>query len=228
MPAAPRLARGSGQPKASERSGAFCMAEAPRAVVFDIGRVLFDWNLRYLFAKLIDEPEQLDWFLAHVLTEEWHFQSDAGRPLAEMVPELRARFPDHAPLIDAYRGRFNETIERPIEGTHALVRRLHAAGVPLYALTNFGAEFFADFRPTEPIFELFDDIVVSGEECVAKPDPRIYEIAEARFGHPPHTLFFTDDNPANIAAAKSRGWQAHLFEGPAALEAELVARGLLD
>ena len=203
------------------------MADAPRAVVFDIGRVLFDWNLRYLFEKLIDEPGQLDWFLAHVVTEEWHFQSDAGRPLAEMVPELQARFPDHAHLVDAYRDRFNETIDRPIEGAHALVRRLHAAGVPLFALTNFGAEFFAGFRPTEPIFELFDDIVVSGEECVAKPDPRIYEIAEKRFGHPPEALFFTDDNPHNIAAAPERGWRTHLFTDAASLEAELIRRGLL-
>ena len=98
------------------------MPGRPGAVVFDIGRVLFDWNLRYLFERLIDEPEQLDWFLAHVVTEEWHFQSDAGRPLAEMVPELQARFPDHAALIDAYRDRFNDTINQPIEGTHALMR----------------------------------------------------------------------------------------------------------
>jgi 2-haloacid dehalogenase len=195
--------------------------------VFDVGRVLFDWNLRYLFEKLIDKPDQLDWFLAHVLTEEWHFQADAGRPLADMVPELSARHPDHAHLIDAYRRRFNETVDRPILGTHALVRRLADAGVPLYALTNFGAEFFAGFRPTEPIFTLFDDIVVSGEECVAKPDPRIYEICERRFGHAPHALFFIDDNPANIVAARERGWQAHLFEGAQGLETELIRVGLL-
>ena len=203
------------------------MPDMPQAVVFDIGRVLFDWNLRYLFAKLIDEEAQLDWFLAHVLTEDWHIQSDAGRPLAEMVAELRGRHPEHEPLIDAYRDRFNETIDRPIEGTHALVRRLHAAGVPLYALTNFGAEFFAGFRPTEPIFELFDDIVVSGEEGVAKPDPRIYEIAEKRFGYPPEVLLFTDDNPHNIAAAQERGWRTHLFTDAATLETELIRRGLL-
>ncbi|MXP40586.1 HAD-IA family hydrolase [Altererythrobacter soli] len=203
------------------------MSESPSAVVFDIGRVLFDWNLRYLFEKLIDKPEQLDWFLAHVLTEEWHYQTDAGRPLDEMVPELSARFPDHAHLVEAYRTRFNETVDRPILGTHALVRRVADAGLPLYALTNFGAEFFAGFRPTEPIFELFADIVVSGEECVAKPDPRIYEICERRFGRAPQDLFFIDDNAANVAAARERGWHAHLFEGAEGLEAELVRRGLL-
>jgi 2-haloacid dehalogenase len=204
------------------------MAETPKAVVFDVGRVLFDWDLRYLFAKLIDDPAQLDWFLAEVVTEQWHFETDAGRPVAEMVAERTARFPDHAPLIEDYRARFNDTIPGPIPGTHEIVGRLAAQGVPLYALTNFGAEFWAGFRPLQPIFELFADVVVSGEERVAKPDPRIYEIAEARFGHPPGELFFTDDNPANVEAAAARGWQAHLFTDAGTLGAQLIAQGLLD
>jgi hypothetical protein len=57
-----------------------------RSVIFDVGRVLFDWDLRYLFAKLIAEKDELDWFVTNIVTPEWHFQHDAGRPLAEMVP----------------------------------------------------------------------------------------------------------------------------------------------
>jgi len=201
--------------------------EAARAVVFDIGRVLFDWDLRYLFEKLINDPAELDWFLANVVTEQWHFQSDAGRPLGEMLPELKALHPDRAALIDSYVERFAETLPDAMPGTHELVRRLADRGVPLFALTNFGAEFWARFRPIQPIFDLFADVVVSGEERSVKPEPRIYEIAEARFGVPPGGLFFTDDNPANVAAAAARGWQAHLFTGAAALERELTARGLL-
>lgn len=71
------------------------------AVVFDVGRVLIEWDLRALFAKLIEDAEELDWFLANVVTQEWHFQHDAGRPLAEMVPERKAEFPEHAALLDA-------------------------------------------------------------------------------------------------------------------------------
>lgn len=202
--------------------------DKPSAVVFDIGRVLFDWDLRYLFEKLIDDQAELDRFLAEVVTEEWHFQCDAGRPLSEMVPELIGKYPADAHLIEAYRDRFNETVDRPIEGSHAIARRLAGRGVPLYALTNFGAEFFAGFRPTQPVFELFADIVVSGDERCIKPDPQIYAIAEKRFGRAPRELFFTDDNPANVAAARERGWHAHLFEGPEGLEAELVRLGLLE
>ena len=214
-------------PTRPHEAPAFAGAQAVQAVVFDIGRVLFDWNLRHLYAKLIQDPAELDWFLANVVTEDWHFQSDAGRPLADMLPERIALFPDRAQLIEVYPKRFNETLPSAIPGTHEIVRRLSARDVPLFGLTNFGAEFWAGFRHTAPLFDLFADVVVSGEECVAKPDPRIYAIAESRFGHPPHTLFFTDDSPANIAAAAARGWQTHLFTDVAALEAELTARGLL-
>ena len=199
----------------------------PQVVVFDIGRVLFEWDLRHLFAQLIADPAELDWFLTEVVTEQWHFQCDAGRPLAEMVAERSARYPDHVPLIEAYAGRFNETIPGPVAGTHAIVQRLAERGVPLFALTNFGAEFWAGFRPVQPIFDLFEDVVVSGVERAAKPEARIYEIAESRFGHPPEALFFTDDNPANIAAATARGWHARLFTSAEALEADLAACGLL-
>jgi 2-haloacid dehalogenase len=203
------------------------MADNPQAVVFDIGRVLYDWNLRYLFEKLIADRQELDWFLANVVTEQWHFQSDSGRPLAELVPELKAQFPQHAALIDAYRDRFEETLPHAVPGTHAIVRQLAERNVPLYGLTNFGAEFWARSRRGWPIFDLFADVVVSGEERVAKPDPAIFAIAEKRFGHAPGELFFTDDNPANVTAARARGWHAHLFKDASGLEAGLQRLGLL-
>src|SRR3546814_5935924 len=73
-----------------------------QSVIFDVGRVLFDWDLRHLFAKLIDDRDQLEWFVTNVVTPQWHFQHDAGRPLAEMVPELKAGFPGHAPRSEAH------------------------------------------------------------------------------------------------------------------------------
>lgn len=202
-------------------------AAKPKAVVFDFGRVLIQWDLRFLFEKLIVDAEELDWFLANVITEEWHFQQDAGRPLAEMVPERKAAFPDHAELLDAYVERFQETLPAPVPGTSDLIERLAARGVPLFGLTNFGHEFFPGFRQRMPVLRHFRDIVVSGQEKCCKPEQRIYEIAEARFGFPPGELFFTDDNPANIAAAETRGWQVHLFRDADTLEEELTGRGLL-
>ena len=203
------------------------MGNSGKAVVFDVGRVLFDWQLRFLFEKLIDDEAELDWFLANVVTEDWHFQHDRGARLADMLPARIAEYPDHALHIAAYAARFNETAPHAVEGVHPIVHRLADCKVPLYCLTNFGHELFAQFREQHAIFDLFEGIVVSGTEKVAKPDPRIYEIVEQRSGRAGDALFFTDDNPANIEAARARGWDAHLFTDAAALEAQLAAAGFL-
>ena len=198
-----------------------------RSVIFDVGRVLFDWDLRYLFAKLIPDRDELEWFVANVVTPEWHFQHDAGRPLAAMLPELKAEFPDHAALIDAYAVRFNETIPAPMLGSLELVERLDAAGVPLFAITNFGHEFWEGFRPTQPIFDRFQGIIVSGTEKLIKPDPAIYRLAIKRFGIDPSGALFIDDVAANVAGAESLGIAGHQFNGAAMLEQDLVRRAYL-
>ena len=199
----------------------------PRCVIFDVGRVLFDWDLRHLFAKLIADERELDWFVTNVVTPQWHFQHDAGRPLAAMVPERKAEFPDQAALIDAYATRFNETIPGPVPGSLELVERLDAAGVPLFAITNFGHEFWEAFRPTQPVFDRFRDIIVSGTEKLMKPDPAIYALAIERFGIDPAGALFVDDVAANVAGAESAGIAGHLFGGAAGLERDLVARAYL-
>ena len=197
------------------------------AVVFDVGRVLYQWHLRNLFEKIVDDRARLKTLLGEVVTEEWHFEHDRGRTLGEMVPERIALYPDFEPEIRAYATRFNETIPGPVPGSHALVERLDARGVPLYAITNFGAEFWAGFRPSEPIFDRFRDIVVSGEEKLAKPDPAIFALAEARFGRSASTMLFIDDNRANVDAAAACGWHVHHFTDAAALESDLADRKLI-
>lgn len=197
------------------------------AVVFDVGRVLVEWDLRHLYAKLIDDPARLEWFCTTVVTEVWHFEHDAGRDLAEMVAERKRDFPESADLIDAYATRFAETIPGPVPGTAALVDRLAARGVPLYAITNFASPFWADFRPTMPVLAHFRDVVVSGDEKIAKPDARIFDLAIARFGYQPAAMLFVDDNAANIAAAQALGWHVHHFHDALSLERDLIARGLL-
>ncbi|MFC0204377.1 HAD-IA family hydrolase [Novosphingobium soli] len=197
------------------------------AVVFDVGRVLVEWDMRALFAKLIDEPARLDRFLAEVVTESWHFEHDAGRGLAEMVAARKAEFPGHDDLLDAYATRFGETMPGNVAGTHEIVRELAARSVPLFAITNFASPFWRDYRAGEPLFDLFGDIVVSGDEKIVKPDARIFALAARRFGHAPAAMLFIDDNAANIAAAQALGWQVHHFHDAATLRADLAARCLL-
>lgn len=197
-----------------------------RAVVFDVGQVLFDWDPAHLYGKLIPDPHERDWFLTHVVTRAWHFQHDAGRPFAQTSAELIARFPDQRDRILAYGERWLETIAGPVPGTHDLVLALAEAGVPLYAITNFSAEFWARFRPTAPLFDCFRDIVVSGVEGVAKPDPAIFRLARRRFGLECGEALFVDDQPANVAAAVTQGFLGHRFTSSAALARALAALNL--
>ena len=196
-------------------------------VVFDVGKVLFKWDLRYLFAKLIDDQQELGWFLSHVVTPQWHFQHDAGRPVAEMTAERTAEFPQYAALIDAYATRFNETIPGPVEGSLEIVSELVERGVPLFAITNFGAEFWEMFRPTQPIFDHFGDIIVSGVEKLVKPDPAIYALALRRFGLRFGEAIFVDDNIDNVISAGANGIVAHHFKDAPKLRNELAEYGLL-
>lgn len=196
-------------------------------VVFDVGKVLFQWDLRHLFAKLIDDRQELDWFLANVVTPEWHFQHDAGRPLADMVAERMIEFPGHDELLNAYLVRFSESIPGPVPGSLEIVADLAARNVPLFAITNFGHEFWHAFRPTQPIFDLFRDIIVSGTEKLVKPDPAIYALALRRFALQPGEAIFIDDNHDNVISARANGFVAHHFKDAALLRDELVALHLL-
>jgi 2-haloacid dehalogenase len=216
-----------GKPQALATAGAFGVPAGVEAVVFDIGRVLVEWDLRHLFGKLIDDPVELDWFLGNVVTEAWHFEHDAGRDLGAMVAERQRAYPGHAGLLDAYANRFDETIPGPVPGTTALVERLAARDVPLFAITNFAARFWDQFAPSQPVLAHFREVVVSGVEKLAKPDAAIFDLAVRRFGHPPGAMLFIDDSAVNVSAAAALGWQVHHFRDAATLEADLVVRGLI-
>jgi 2-haloacid dehalogenase len=181
------------------------------AVVFDVGKVLFDWDLRYLFRKLIPDADECEYFVTNVVTPEWHFQHDEGRPLADMVAERSVEFPQYSALIAVYADRFNETIPGMMPGMAAVLEALNARDIPLYAITNFGDEFWGKFRPTQPIFDNFIDIIVSGTEKLAKPDPAIFELAIKRFNRPAQSMLFIDDRIDNFVAAQECGYISHHF-----------------
>ena len=201
----------------------------PTAVIFDVGRVLYRWDPRFLYERLIPDGEPLDAFLRDVVTIEWHFQHDAGRDFADTSAELIATHPHHRALIEAWAERFLESIPGPVPGMFALVDALHGAGIPLYAITNFSHEFWPAFRAQEAaMFDRFRDIVVSGVEKLVKPDAAIYALALDRFGLEPARTVFIDDSEANVAGAAAAGLIALHFAGEPKLRRELTTLGLLD
>ena len=199
-----------------------------KSVVFDLGGVLIDWDPRYLYRKLLDDEAAVEEFLATVCTPEWNAEQDRGRPFAEGVAELVGRHPVHAAAITAYHERWPEMLGGAVGGTVEVLAELRAAGVPVYALTNWSAETFGIARERFEFLEWFDGVLVSGEERMIKPDPAIFRLLLDRFGLDPGATFYIDDSPANVAAADRLGFDAVRFTRPAQLRRDLEARGLLS
>jgi len=200
----------------------------PTAVVFDVGNVLYGWDPdAFLVRQIADDAARLK-FIEDTDLYGWHETLDGGRPYAEAAAELNEKFPQYADLIAAWSERFGETISGPVPGVHALVEALDAREVPLFAITNFSADFWAPFHEKErAFFARFRDIVVSGEVKLLKPDPVIYYLALDRFGLRPDQALLIDDRQINVDAALAVGMRAHLFTDAADLRARLQAEGLL-
>ena len=194
--------------------------------VFDLGNVLVGWDRRFLFEKLIDDPEELDRFLDEVLTLEVNAELDRGVPLADVTADLAARHPAHGALIEAFRDRWIETLGEVIDGSVAILEQLRTEGLALLALSNWGRDTFALAAPQLPFLELFDALVISGREGVVKPDPAIFELLCARHGVNPVDAVFVDDSAANIAIADSLGFHTVLFDTPVQCRADLIGLGL--
>ena len=198
------------------------------AVVFDVGNVLYGWDPdSFLVRQIADDDARLR-FIEDVDLWSWHDTLDGGRPFDEDAAELSEKFPAYAELISAWGNRFGETISDPVPGMHAIVEELDQRGVPLFAITNFSADFWRPFHEKErAFFRRFRDIVVSGEETLLKPDPAIYYLALDRFGLKPADALFIDDREINVEGAAAVGMHAHLFTDAEDLRRRLQAEGLL-
>ena len=196
--------------------------------MFDLGGVLIDWNPRYLYRKLLASEAEVEEFLAQVCTQAWNEQQDAGRTTAEATAELVARFPEREALVRAYYERWEEMLGGCIDGTVAIVEELAARGeVELFALSNWSAETFPHARGRFRVLDRFRAIVVSGEEKVIKPDPRIFQVLFDRHGVAPERSIFIDDVARNVLAARRLGMTGVQFESPAQLRGELARLGVL-
>jgi 2-haloacid dehalogenase len=180
-----------------------------RAVVFDFGGVLFDWNPDYLYRKLINNEEERKFFFSHVCNGEWNIEQDRGRTWADAIAIKQAEFPEYSDLIAAFYSRWNEMLRGTLPDGVALMERLESANIPLYGLTNWSDETFPYAWEHFPLLHRFKDIVVSGRLGLIKPDPAIYQAMFERIhltGLQPNELVFIDDVAKNAHAASQLGW----------------------
>ncbi|MCB0650424.1 MAG: HAD family phosphatase [Saprospiraceae bacterium] len=197
-------------------------------VIFDLGGVLIDWNPRYVYREIFENEEQMEHFLTEICGDSWNKAQDAGRPIAEGNQLLIDQYPEYKTEILTFYERWVEMLGGPIHETVDILRTLHSNGkARLVALTNWSAETFPIAQSMYDFLGLFEGILVSGEENLVKPDPKIYELLLDRYDINRSKAVFIDDNKDNIIAANNLGLEGWHFTSPQQLRGQLKKRGLL-
>jgi len=191
------------------------------AIIFDFGNVLVKWDAHALYKRFFSNPEAVDSFLREIRFPEWNAHQDAGRSFKEGIRELSAQFPQYAELIQAYDTYWIESVTEVYDGTVEIVRSLKQAGWPLYLLSNFSAEKFLLIQQRYDFLQLFDDMIISGEHKLIKPDPAIYQLTLNRIKRQAGECLFIDDSLPNIETARKLGFHTIHFQSPEQLEKDL-------
>jgi len=200
---------------------------SPAAVVFDLGNVLIRWDPYPAIAAGVGDAEA-ERFLAAADFDfaAWNHAQDSGRTWDEAEADIARSHPHWARHAAAYRAQFGRSLLGAIDDSVEVLGDLHTAGVRLVALTNWSSELFPHALERFAFLTLFDDIVVSGVEGVAKPAPEIFELLRQRIGLALDRCVFVDDKPENVAAAAQAGMDAFVFTETEHLRHDLRARGL--
>lgn len=201
--------------------------------IWDIGRVLLGWDPARAYAQTRLTDPQLDWWVENGIPMRWIHTLDEGVSMAEAeaarirdfpqeYPERLGDFPDYAELIRAYGRNFTATLDDSLAASRVIRDHYRQRGHKTYALTNFSPELWDVAVGVFPWLDQgFDGIVMSGQEKLAKPDPRFFEILLQRYSVSPATAIFIDDRADNCETARSLGLTAIQFTSAAALKDKL-------
>lgn len=196
-----------------------------KALVFDFGGVLVDWNPRHLYETVFSDRDKMEWFLQEVCSTAWNLEQDRGRTFADGIALLEKKYPDFEREIRLFWECWPAMLKGEIAETVALLPLLKQH-YPIYGLTNWSAETFPMLLDACGFVQQFDDILVSGEEGLIKPDRTIYELLLKRYKLQAQECVFIDDNSDNVKAAQELGFIAILFKNAAALKMDLRKLGI--
>jgi 2-haloacid dehalogenase len=196
-------------------------------IVFDIGKVLIQYDPHLGLLDAIPSKERRDWFFANVCTHDWNIEQDRGRAWADAEALLIDQFPDEEANIRAFRQNWHKMVPGAIDGSVAIMRKLIEHDRDVTMLTNFAADTFKEAQQIFPFLNEPRGVTVSGDVGLIKPDLAIYEMHHGAFGLNPSRTLFIDDVPANVDAARKVGWQAVRFIDAEVLRGDLEGFGVV-
>lgn len=196
---------------------------AIRNIVFDLGRVLIDFDPeRYLLSLGCDEKTTAA-LLQTVFLVDWpRYDRGDYETVDALCDELCRKYPDYASVLRRALTPDWVKIHTLKADTAAYLSALKQRGYRVYLLSNLAKESY-DFIGRYPFFREIDGGVFSYQERVCKPDEAIYRVLLERYGLAPEETVFLDDSPANIEAARRLGMCGIVFENLPAARAQLEA-----
>lgn len=102
------------------------------------------------------------------------------------------------------------------------VKRMSRAGYVTALLSNFADDSRTLWTEKFPFIQYFNEVIISCEVGMMKPDPRIYQLALERVEARPGESLFVDDFIENVEAARRVGMQALHFTNPQAAQQQLA------
>ena len=199
----------------------------PKAVIFDIGNVLIEWQPERFYDAEIGRDARIAMF-GEIDLHGMNDRVDRGEVFRDVIYETAELYPNWRNEIRMWHDRWLELAQPVVQGSVDLLYELKNNGTPVFALTNFGVESFDLACEHYSFLNEFDRQDVSGRMKTIKPDVEIYEMLERDCGIDPAALIFADDRIDNIDAAKARGWQTHLFTTSKGWRDALVNAGVLS
>ena len=198
-------------------------------IIFDVGSVLVNWMRINLYTTLLHgDKDKAKWMVDNIVTNSWNDQTDLGKPIKECIFELKQAYPKYASYIVAYWYCYKDMDGGEIPGIYDVMKDLKDRGYQLYCLTNWSHETFPIVKEVHArLFELFDGIVVSGEEKMVKPNPEIYNLLLGRYNLNASESVFIDDRQRNVDGANQVGIQGILFTGSNNLKEQLAHLSIL-
>ena len=189
--------------------------------LFDLGGVFFDWDPNHFYKNVFENIEEREFFLTEVCNDQWNFQQDAGRSIAEAELELIPKFPHYEKEIKMYYKNHRKMIRGVFEESVDILKKLKDKNYDCYVLSNWSAETFEGMTDDYPFLKLFDGLLISGEDKLMKPDSAIYELAKNRFNLNPEETVFIDDKLENIQAAQEMNFKTIHLTDPNIIKTEI-------
>ena len=189
--------------------------------LFDLGGVFFDWDPNHFFKDIFVKDDERKYFLNEVCNDQWNIQQDAGRTIEEAEIELIPKFPHYENEIKMYYKNHRKMIRGTFDSSIKVLNKLKEKNYECYVLSNWSAETFVGMRDDYPFLQLFNGLLISGEDKLMKPDVAIYELALNRFNLTPQDTVFIDDKFENIEVAKNLNLKTIHLVDPNKIELEI-------